>query len=405
MGLLRKIPRKAWSFLSVINKFVKKDEKRIFIYSNLGFYDNVKALYDHLIEKGYNKKYKIIVSLNNWKDYAEGAEENVKFISNIKGLFSFFSCKYCFYCFGKYPIKPSKKQIVFNMWHGMPLKKIGNMVKGCEKIDYNYFTHLLCTSEYFRDIMKKAFNASDEQIFICGQPRTDEMLTHIPEDEEISAKAAVAGYKNRFSKMILWLPTFRENADTELDILSVEQLSELDDLCGENDWCMVVKLHPLSKIEPDMFEGFENISFINNKILEELHIGFYSLIGMSSCLITDYSSVYFDYMLLDKPIAFAISDIEEYESNRGFIFGDPLSVMPGDIIENGDDFLKFVKKMFDGKDDYVNLRRKLSAEFNKYCDNKNCERVLSVLISDSLNTKSHKKSKKIRRKQWTLNHF
>ncbi len=379
MGLLQKLPRKVWSFLNIVNKFIKKVDSHILIYSNLGFYDNTKALFNHLIENGYNDKYKITVSCSDWEEYVETAEKNVKYVSNTKGLLRFFRSKYCFYCFGKYPVKPSKQQIVFNMWHGMPLKKIGNMVKGCEKIDYNYFTYLLCTSEYFREIMKKSFNATDKQIFICGQPRTDEMLSPIHAEDEIATKTALVNYKNRFSKMILWLPTFRENSGTELDILSVDQLSELDDYCGEKGWCIIVKLHPLSGVDPDVYEGFENIGFVNNSILDRLHIGFYSLVGMSSALITDYSSVYFDYMLLDKPMGFAISDMEKYNDSRGFVFDDPLSKMPGDLIYNGDDFLKFVKKTIDGKDDYVNLRRKLSYEFNKYCDNKNCERVLSVL--------------------------
>ncbi len=379
MGLLQKIPRKAWIFLDLVNKLVKKDNRRIFIYSNLGFYDNVKALFDHLIENGYNDKYKIIVSLSNWEDYVETAEKNVKYISNVKGLFSFFRCKYCFYCFGKYPVKPSKKQVVFNMWHGMPLKKIGNMVKGQEKTNYNYFTHLLCTSEYFRDIMKKSFNAKDEQIFICGQPRTDEMMTPVPAEDEITAKAALVSYNARFSKMFLWLPTFRENEGTELDILSEQQLSEIDRICGENGWCMLVKLHPLSSFDISGCGKYENIGFADNSVLNELHISFYQLVAMSSCLITDYSSVYFDYMLLDRPMGFAITDIEKYTSDRGFVFDDPLSKMPGDLIENGDDFLKFIKKIIDGKDEFVNFRRKLSEQFNQYCDNKNCERVLSVI--------------------------
>ncbi len=379
MGLLQKMPRKVWSFLNIINKLIKKDSKTIFIYSNLGFYDNVKALFDHLIENGYNKKYRIIVSLSDWEKYVETAEKNVHYVSNVKGLFKFFRCKYCFYCFGKYPVKPSKKQIVFNLWHGMPLKKIGNMVKGHKKTDYNYFTHLLCTSEFFRDIMKQSFSATDEQIFICGQPRTDEMMTPVPAEDEITAKAALVGYNARFSKMILWLPTFRENEGSELDILSPEQLSEIDRICGENNWCIIIKLHPLSSFDISGCSHFENIGFADNALLNDMHIGFYSLIAMSSCLITDYSSVYFDYMLLDRPIGFSISDMDKYRSDRGFVFDNPLSMMPGDIITNGNEFLRFIRKIIDGKDDYVNERRKLSQQFNKYCDNKNCERVLTVL--------------------------
>lgn len=378
-GILKKMPRDAWFFLSIINKLIKKDPEKIFLYSNMGFRDNIKAVFDYLIEHGYNRRYKIIVSLNDWDDYVETAEKNVKYISNVRGIFSFFRSKYCYYCFGKYPIKPSKNQMVFNLWHGMPLKKIGNMVKGYEKTDYNYFTHLLCTSEAFRDIMKKSFNADDKQIFICGQPRTDEMLSDIPAEDEMTAKAEMLGYNNRFSKMILWLPTFRENSGGELDILSDKQLEELDKICEENDWSMLVKLHPLSQFDFSRLGHYEHINFINDNILKSAHIGFYSLVGMSSCLITDYSSVYFDYMLLDRPIGFVISDIEDYKNNRGFVFDDPLSKMPGEIIRTGSDFLKFAKKIMEGKDDLARWRRKLSEEFNKYCDTKNCARVISLI--------------------------
>lgn len=379
MGLLQKMPRNIWSFLNVINRLVKKDRHTIFIYSNLGFYDNVKALFDHLIENGYNNRYKIIVSLNDWDKYSENTENNVKYVSNIKGLFSFFRSKYCFYCFGKYPVKPSEKQIVFNLWHGMPIKKIGNMIKGHEKTDYNYFTHLLCTSEFFRPVMKQSFNASDKQIFICGQPRTDKMLTPIPQENVTAAKTVLIGCDSKFSKMIIWLPTFRENSAGELDILSEKQLEEIDGLCHENNWCMLIKLHPLSSFDINQQKKYRHIGFATNKILADSHIEFYQLIAMSSALITDYSSVYFDYMLLDKPMGFVISDIENYNSDRGFVFDDPLSKMPGDIIKNSDDFLKFIKDILNGKDSFTDERRKLNRQFNKYCDNKNCERVLSLL--------------------------
>lgn len=379
MGLLQKMPRKVWSFLNIINRLIKKDNKTIFIYSNLGFYDNVKAMFDHLIDNGYNEKYKIVVSVGDYEKYIKNAEKNVHYVSTVKGLFKFFRSKYCFYCFGKYPVKPSKNQIVVNLWHGMPLKKIGNMIKGHEKTDYNYFTHLLCTSEFFRNIMKKSFNATDEQIFICGQPRTDKMLTPVPAEDEIKAKTALVGSNAKFSKIILWLPTFRENEGSELDILSMEQLAEIDRICGENGWCMIVKLHPLSSFDISACSEFENIGFANNDKLNKLNINLYSLLAMSSCLITDYSSVYFDYMLLDRPIGFAISDMDKYGSDRGFVFDNPLSMMPGDIITNGSEFLSFIKNTIGGKDDFANERKKLSQQLNKYCDNKNCERVLNLI--------------------------
>ncbi|WP_334095968.1 CDP-glycerol glycerophosphotransferase family protein, partial [Helicobacter typhlonius] len=112
---------------------IKKNPNQIFIYSNLGFRDNVRAVYDYLIENGYNKKFKIVCSLNDYKRYRHCAPSNVKFVGNFTGLFKFFRSKFCFYCFGKYPVKPSDKQAVINLWHGMPIKRIGNMEQGNEK--------------------------------------------------------------------------------------------------------------------------------------------------------------------------------------------------------------------------------------------------------------------------------
>ncbi len=382
MDILLKTPKRVWSFLNIINKLIKKNEKKIFLYSDMGFKDNVKAVFDYLIEHGYNRKYTIIVSLNDWEEYVETAERNVKYVSNNKGLLKFFSCKYCYYCFGKYPLKPSKNQMVFNLCHGMPLKRIGNMAKGNEKNDYNYFTYILCTSEYFRDIMKKSFNARDEQIVICGQPRTDEMLSEIPAEDEMTAKAELLGYENRFSKMMIWLPTFSDEAGGEMNILSEEQFEALDKMCRENDWTILVKLHPLSKLDINKYKHYNCINFITDTTLKEAHISFYSLLGMSSCLITDHSSVYYDYMLLDRPMGFVISGTNDYDGSK-FVFDDPLSKMPGELLKSGNDFLKFAGKIMEGKDEFVHMRRKISEEFNRYCDNKNCERVLSYIRSCS----------------------
>ena len=119
--------------LSLVNKFIKKNEKLIFFYSNLGFRDNVRAFYEYLIAQKYNEEYQIVVSINDVADYKEQAPKNVTFVNNRQGIPYFLRAKYGFYCFGKYPIKPSGQQTIVNLWHGTPLKKIGNLEKGLEK--------------------------------------------------------------------------------------------------------------------------------------------------------------------------------------------------------------------------------------------------------------------------------
>ncbi len=379
MGLLQKVPRKAWSFLNIINRLIKKDEESIFIYSNLGYRDNIRAIFEYLIENNYNNEYKIIVSLDNYEYLNRLNMPNIKFVSNVKGIFSFFRCKYCFYCFGKYPVKPSRDQIVFNLWHGMPLKRVGNMVKGYEKVDYNYFTHILCTSEFFRDIIKKSFNCDDSSIVICGQPRTDAMLHNHPPIKRREIIGRLLGFERRKTNVILWLPTYRENKGSELDILSKIQLERLNEMCISKNHTVLIKPHHLSSLNTDNLKDYKGIKVITDERLEYLGINFYSVIRFSECLITDYSSVYFDYMLLDKPIGFAVSDISEYDNERGFVFDNPMDYMPGDIIKNGDDFLEFAKDIIEHKDNYKEQRRVLCKTFNKYNDDQNCKRALEAV--------------------------
>lgn len=365
MNFLRSAPRKIWWFLDIINSIVPKNEKKIFIYSNLGFRDNVKAIYDHLVENGYNEEYKIICSLNDHK--SQRPLKNVKFMGNFRGLFSFFVCRYAFYCFGKYPVKPKRDQKVFNLWHGMPLKRIGNMVSGFEKTDYNYFTHILCTSEFFRGIMKKSFSCDDNQIVICGQPRTDEMLRSLVE------------CKNG-EKLLLWLPTFRSGDNcSELGILSQEQFMRLDILCEEYGWKVLIKLHPLSQADTEKFSIFKNIKAMTHKQFEDENSNLYRVLGKADCLITDYSSVYFDYLLLNRPIGFALSDIDEYGGDRGFVFDDPRENMPGVVFVDGEGMLSFVSDTFQGKDVYAEKRIKMNTVFNRYHDGENCRRAIEAV--------------------------
>ncbi len=379
MSFLKRLPRKTWSFLNVINRLIKKDEKRIFIYSNMGFRDNVRAIYDYLLEHHYADAFQITVSLNDYEKYADSQSKNIRFTGNLKGCLSFFRSKYCFYCFGKYPIKPAPGQAVFNLWHGMPLKRVGNMIKGCEKTDYYYFTHLLCTSDFFREIMKKSFCCKDENIVICGQPRTDIMLRgHSPAEGE-AVREKLFGPKRKDCKVILWLPTFRENNAKELDILSAAQLTQLQELCAEKNYLIFIKPHPLSKLKKDSLEGYERIRVLTDKELADKGIGFYKAIYFSEALITDYSSVYFDYMLLDKPIAFVVSDMTKYDEKRGFVFEKPLDFMPGDMIRSGQDLLDFVRGVTEHKDPFREERRRLCKIFNQYRDDQNCKRALEAV--------------------------
>ena len=114
-------------------------------------------------------------------------------------------------------------------------------------------------------------------------------------------------------------------------------------------------------------------------MLEENDVRFYTLLNQTDALITDYSSVFFDYLLIDKPIAFTVDDIDSYSDNRGFVFDNPLDYMPGKKLHNAEDFREFVTDCISGKDDYTAERKDINDKVNYYKDNKNCERIINFV--------------------------
>lgn len=343
-----------FKIISLINNILPKSKDRILLYSNLGFRDNVEVLYRYLIENEYHKNFKIICISNDF--YSMGRTENVKYIGLYRGVFYFLFSKYFFFCAGKYPIKPSKKQMVVNLWHGIPLKKIGNLVGGFEHKDYNFFTKLVCFSKFFKPIMKSAFKANDEQLLIAGNVRNDDLFK--PSAEYLSRKT------------ILWMPTYREtngekNGANTLIFNMENRWKELNEILRSKNIELYLKLHPLEASLLKFDEKFSNIFLIDDKILSERKIPLYSFIGSMDALITDYSSVYFDYLLLNRPIGFVLDDYEEYSKNRGFVVDDIRSLMPGEKLYSYADLINFIENFDSEIDKYEASRREINDLVNE----------------------------------------
>ena len=326
----------------------------------------------YLIRKNYNDDYRIVVSSNDYEKYIESAPTNVTFVGNKQGIKYFLKSKYAFYCFGKYPIKPSKNQTVVNLWHGTPLKKIGNLEKGLEKIDYNFFTIVAASSPLYKPIMAKIFGCNEEQVQILGNPRNDELFIPNKKEDELLKKPN--------EKLILWLPTYREyNDDYIVSVLKKTQIEELNSKLKKSNIKMVIKMHPLQKADAYK-EKHSNIKFMTQKALEKKGLSVYALLRNADALITDYSSAYFDYMLLNRPIGFAVEDMEKYKNKRGFIFDNPKEYMPGPEIRNLSDIEEFIENIVSGNDLYKEARESVNDKINYYKDGNCCKRVAETFI-------------------------
>ena len=234
----------------------------------------------------------------------------------------------------------------------MPLKKIGNLEVGMEEIDYNFFTKLVSSSALFTPIMKAAFKAEDNQILLVGNIRNDEL------------------FKKEKEKNIIWMPTYRnsnnyhDSQEALIFSLGEEDFSKIQQILSKHGYQLYIKLHPLEESRLHVQMNHSNIHLLTEEIISEQYDTLYTFLGTTSALITDYSSVFLDYYLLNRPVAFTINDYEEYKEKRGFVFEDVKSLMVGSVIRDSHDLLEFLESVMKSEDRYIEERTKVNDKVN-----------------------------------------
>lgn len=248
---------------------------------------------------------------------------------------------------------PKKEQIYVQCWHGTPLKKLGydlvnsdNAMNTQEEIFKKYkqdterLAYLISPSPFATEKFTSAWNLEEfgkEDIIIEeGYPRNDRLITAT--DEDIAQIKENLGLSDIEKKIILYAPTWRDNQYTAGVGYTYKTEVDFDYLREElgDDYIILFRAHYLVAHDFDFekYAGFVyDVSDYDD--INDLYLA-------SDLLITDYSSVFFDYSNLKRPMLFYMYDIEQYRDEiRGFYFD--LSELPGPIVENEKDLVEAVR--------------------------------------------------------------
>lgn len=218
--------------------------------------------------------------------------------------------------------------IYLNTWHGTGPKKGGNAVKGRQDYDFSNVDIFCCDGEYTKSVFKKYWNAKEESMLMCGRPREDELMTFCMSDKtRVREKLCIPNGK----RVLLYMPTWREYGIKELEWrLWKEKLGQ--------EYVMLVRTHHFSRDEDfsytdDVF--FRDVSDYEN--VNELYL-------VSDILISDYSSAFFDYGLLGKPMYCYAYDYDKYKDSYG-LFIDLKNEFPNGIMLRETDVIDAIKKI------------------------------------------------------------
>ena len=281
------------------------------------------------------------------------------------------------------------------LWHGIPLKKIGSLKPDSAKRqsrllgrisdairDKNHIYDLfVSTSDYYtKNVFSKAVRSRN--FLESGYPRNDiffrkntDVFDLLEADTESIDR--INNLRNHGYKAILYAPTLGDpmgNAITA-GFLNLEKLSGFS---KKYKLLFVFKFHPSAGCA-DEFARYENIIFYNS------YKDIQPLLSITDVLVTDYSSVYMDYLLLDRPIIFFAYNREKHiEAQEGLIF-DYESVTPGPVCISQEQLQETLKNYAIGRpDEFAGKRKEIKKLAFKYEDGNSSERIWNFIMKEYL---------------------
>lgn len=271
-----------------------------------------------------------------------------------------------------------KKRLIINLWHGVPLKKIAlldpNLKKAAriyfKKIFSENYTCILTTSHELIPLMARSFAVSEDKIKVWGQPRNDGLFQK-NDCREILGQ--LFPDLPEYTKTVLYAPTFRDYGQVQLFPFKNFDQEQLEAFLEEKNMLLFIRTHVAEQGSAAPYLG-KRIRFLGNEQAEDVT----GILNIFDCLITDYSSIYIDYLLTDKPMVFLPYDRQQYLDGRGMNF-DYDDVTPGPKPETFNDFLDALSPK---EDFWKSERTRVNRLFNEIqhpCAADICNKVLKMI--------------------------
>ncbi len=299
-------------------------------FAGRGILCNPYALFQAMRQRKDFKKYKHVWVIDDFAANKTMIQEyshlsNVKFIQFLSDDYLYYlSCSKILINNSTFPSFFAKKesQIYINTWHGIPLKKMGydqkygNIVSGNTVRNFLAADYLLSSCDYQTDMYKKAYKLDGiypGTVIAEGQPRTD--LIKNGDRERILEKMKRLGVGvEPDKKIVLFAPTWRgeDFKNPEKDTSGYTKfIEELERILPGGEYQVFVKPHQV--VYQSMIKR-KNPKFI------PAGIDAAEVLAVTDILVADYSSIYFDFLITDRPVFFYIPDYEEYKEERGVYF-------------------------------------------------------------------------------------
>lgn len=336
---------------------------------------NAKAIYNYIKKNDINN-YRTIWLVTKSTDVSDIDTNDYAYYKTLKGLYHLSTAKYLLknQSIGEI-ITKKKGQIYIQLFHGNGvMKKQGYDVN--EAIERPVVSHAKEWDYYIANDEndEKAIRSAtgyNGKIEILGMAAVDTVINNC-KDEQKKQNVLKHLNINNSKKNILYAPTFRDyDLDKNIINIPIKELSKL------KDYNIIIRLHPLvrTKVDKSLF-NLDN--FINGCNYPDVS----DILAITDILITDYSSVFYEYMPKNSPIIFYPYDYDKYVALRGGFYVDYKKELPGPICYTEKELLNVIKKIDEIYPQYIEKRRKFNKKYNNLSDGKASERLVNNLINN-----------------------
>lgn len=399
--LIRKFVRKSYILLKKLKYlryklFYKMDDKVIFFeaFGGRNYTCSPKAIYEKILTMKEFKEFKFVWAFVDPSKHDVLNDKRLTIVkTNSKDYYKYLSI-------AKYWIVNSiidegiikkKNQVYVQCWHGTPLKKLrydievnGAVLNTIEEIrkrndrDARKFDYFISPSKYCTEKFTSAFNLKalgKENIIIeKGYPRNDFLFNKTKKDvDSIKKKLGLPLDK----KVIFYLPTFRDNQHTSGVGYTYNLAIDFDSLKKKFSKDYVILFSPhyfiANSIDLSKYKGFVfNVARYDE--INELYL-------VSDVIMTDYSSVFFDFANLKRPMLFYMYDFDDYQNNlRDFYIS--LDELPGPIAKTQEELENNLKNIDSIFINYKKKYEKFNKKYNYLDDGNASERVIKVIFKE-----------------------
>ncbi len=365
-----------------ISKLIQKDENIWIFGSWFGekYADNSKYLFEYVNK--HHPEIRAVWLTNNTETHEllKSKKYEVYKTYSLNGYLCSAKAKFSFVCTDFSDVNkfiPAK--IIINLWHGNPLKKVvydDTITLHLEKYKFKrfivkkifpfinrpeHFNYIIASSLTESLNLSSAFKIDITKVLVTGLPRND-VFKH---------------NNSKKIKKIIYMPTHRNEGEMDITSLFINDIELINNYLKKFDIELYIKLHFYHMQNMNLIE-YSNVKLLQD---DDINQDIYSVMNNFDLLITDYSSIYFDYLLTDRPIIFSAFDYEEYIQNDRELYYDYNEVTPGPKCKNWNEILEWIVKFKENPRLYGDERERVKNRFHRYQDSKSCERVYNTTSS------------------------